>query len=55
MRTLYHFPLQPQSRKLRLLLKEKHLDCDLVLERPWERRTEFLRAFIGQLRSEIAP
>ena len=25
MRTLYHFPLQPQSRKLRLLLKEKHL------------------------------
>ena len=43
MRTLYHFPLQPQSRKLRLLLKEKHLDCDLVLERPWERREAFLR------------
>ena len=41
MRTLYHFPLQPQSRKLRLLLKEKHLDCDLVLERPWERREAF--------------
>ena len=43
MRTLYHFPLQPQSRKLRLLLKEKHLDCDLVVERPWERREAFLR------------
>jgi glutathione S-transferase len=43
MRTLYHFPLQPQSRKLRLLLKEKHLDCDLVVERPWERREGFLR------------
>ena len=43
MRTLYHFPLQPQSRKLRLLLKEKHLDCDLVMEQPWERREAFLR------------
>ncbi|MBL9034562.1 MAG: glutathione S-transferase family protein [Rhodospirillaceae bacterium] len=42
MRTLYHFPLQPQSRKVRLLLKEKHLDCDLVVERPWERREAFL-------------
>lgn len=43
MRTLHHFPLQPQSRKLRLLLREKHLECDLVTERPWERREAFLR------------
>jgi glutathione S-transferase len=42
MRTLYHFPLQPQSRKLRLLIREKLLECDLVVERPWERREAFL-------------
>ncbi len=43
MRTLHHFPLQPQSRKVRLLLREKLLECDLIVERPWERREEFLR------------
>lgn len=42
MRTLFHFPLQPQSRKIRLLLKEKQLECDFVAERPWDRRGDFL-------------
>lgn len=42
MRTLYHFPLSPFSRKVRLCLKEKGLDFDLVLENYWERRPELL-------------
>ncbi len=42
MRTLFHFPLQPQSRKIRLLLKERQLECECVIERPWDRRSDFL-------------
>ncbi|TXH37483.1 MAG: glutathione S-transferase family protein [Rhodospirillaceae bacterium] len=42
MRRLFHFPLQPQSRKIRLLLKEKQLECEAIAERPWDRREEFL-------------
>jgi glutathione S-transferase len=41
MRTLYHFPLSPFARKIRLALAEKKLDFALVLEKPWERRPEF--------------
>lgn len=43
MRSLLHFPLHPQCRKIRLLIKEKQLDCDFLTERPWERREEFLK------------
>ncbi len=43
MRRLHHFALQPVSRKLRLLLKEKQLDFELVDERPGDRREELLR------------
>jgi glutathione S-transferase len=39
---LIHFPLDPASRKVRILLKEKGLAFDLREERPWERREEFL-------------
>ncbi|APR98313.1 glutathione S-transferase family protein [Wolbachia endosymbiont of Folsomia candida] len=39
---LYHFPLCPFSRKVRALLKEKKLNCDLVYENPWEKRDEFM-------------
>lgn len=39
---LYQFPLCPFSRKVRLLLGEKSIGYDLVRERPWERRDEFL-------------
>lgn len=42
MRTLYHFPLSPFSRKVRLLLAEKGLEFDLVIENFWERRRSFL-------------
>jgi glutathione S-transferase len=39
---LYQFPLCPFSRKVRLLLAEKGVTCELVRESPWERRDEFL-------------
>jgi glutathione S-transferase len=42
MRLLYHFPLDAASRKIRLMLAEKGLACELREERPWERREEFL-------------
>jgi glutathione S-transferase len=42
MRILIHNPLQPQSRKIRLMLKEKRLEADLQAEKPWERREAFL-------------
>src|ERR1700757_4314238 len=43
MRTLFHLPLCPFSRKVRVVLKEKNLDFDLKQERVWERRPEFLQ------------
>ena len=43
MRRLHHFALQPASRKIRLLLKEKRLDFELAEERPGEWRDELLR------------
>lgn len=42
MRSLYHFPLSPFSRKIRIVLKEKNLDFKLITENFWERRREFL-------------
>jgi glutathione S-transferase len=42
MRRLFHHPLQPQSRAIRLQLAEKRLEAELVAERPWERREQFL-------------
>lgn len=42
MRTLFHFWLHPFSRKVRVVLAEKNLSFDLVVEKVWERRTEFL-------------
>lgn len=42
MRTLYHLPLSPFSRKVRLVLAEKRLPFELRLEKVWERRSEFL-------------
>lgn len=43
MRTLYHFPLCPFSRKVRFILAEKKLDFEMELERFWERRPEFMQ------------
>ncbi len=42
MRALYHLWLDPASRKVRLVLGEKGLDCALTIEKVWERRPEFL-------------
>ena len=42
MRILYHLPLSPYSRKVRIALREKALDFELREERVWERRPEFL-------------
>lgn len=42
MRVLYHYWLSPACRKLRLLLREKTLEFELRLERPWDRRDDFL-------------
>ena len=42
MRSLHHFSLQPQSRRVRIHLREKKLDFDAVAEKPWERREGLL-------------
>lgn len=43
MRLLYHLPLSPFSRKVRLVLAEKRLPFELVLEKTWERRPDYLQ------------
>ena len=40
---LYHYPLSPFCRKVRLVLAEKKIEVDLVEERYWEQSSEFLR------------
>jgi glutathione S-transferase len=40
---LYHFPLSPFCRKVRLTLAEKKLEVELVEERYWEPSPDFLR------------
>ncbi|CUW46479.1 glutathione S-transferase family protein [Novacetimonas hansenii] len=42
MRILYHLPLSPYSRKVRLALGEKRLPFELKVERVWERRPDYL-------------
>lgn len=42
MRSLHHFSLQPQSRRVRIQLREKKLDFDPVAEKPWDRREGLL-------------
>ena len=42
MRILYHHPLSPYCRKVRLVLAEKRLPFELRLERAWERRPDYL-------------
>lgn len=39
---LYHFPLCPFSRKVRLFVDEKNIQIDLANENFWDRRPEFL-------------
>jgi glutathione S-transferase len=40
---VYHYPLCPFSRKLRVVLKEKGIECELFQESFWLRRKEFLK------------
>lgn len=40
---LYHAPLSPFCRKIRLTLAEKRIEVELVDEKYWERSTDFLR------------
>ena len=42
MLTLFHHPLCPHSRFVRLALGEYRLDVRLIEERTWERRADFL-------------
>jgi len=42
MRLLYHLPLSPFSRKVRLVLAEKRLPFELEIEKVWQRRPEYL-------------
>lgn len=43
MHRLYHYPLSPFSRKVRLVLAEKKIEVELAEERYWEKTPEFLR------------
>ncbi|WP_101066894.1 FtsZ-binding protein FzlA [Roseovarius salinarum] len=43
MAKLYHVPLSPFCRKVRLSLAEKKIECELVEERYWEKHPDFLR------------
>jgi len=43
MNRLFHFPLSPFCRKVRLSLAEKKIEVELVEERYWEKTSEFLR------------
>lgn len=42
MRVLHHLPLSPFSRKVRLVLAEKKLRFELLIEKVWERRPAYL-------------
>ncbi len=42
MRLLYHLPLSPYARKVRLALAEKRLGFELRVEKPWDRRPAYL-------------
>ncbi|GKY86620.1 FtsZ-binding protein FzlA [Sinisalibacter aestuarii] len=43
MNRLFHFPLSPFCRKVRLSLAEKKIEVELIEERYWEKSAEFLR------------
>ena len=43
MAKLFHLPLSPFCRKVRLSLAEKRIECELVEERFWEQDADFLR------------
>jgi len=42
MKKLYHFSLSPFCRKVRLVLGEKRIEVELIEERFWDKRLQFL-------------
>ncbi len=42
MHRLYHVPLSPFCRKVRLVLAEKKIEVELIEERYWEKRKDFM-------------
>ena len=42
MATLYHHPLSPFCRKVRIFAAEKSIPVSLEIEAPWARRPEFV-------------
>ncbi|MFQ5439239.1 MAG: glutathione S-transferase family protein [Paracoccaceae bacterium] len=47
MHRLYHAPLSPFCRKVRLVLAEKKIEVELVEERYWEKRKDFMEMSPG--------
>ncbi|MAP95039.1 MAG: glutathione S-transferase [Ponticaulis sp.] len=45
MRKLFHWPLDPASRLVRLVLAEKQLEVELVISPPWKPAEEVTRLF----------
>ena len=43
MKKLYHFSLSPFCRKIRLILGEKKIDVELIEEKFWEKRVQFIK------------
>ncbi len=43
MRELYHLWLSPACRQVRIMLAEKQLEFELIIEKEWERRESFLK------------
>jgi len=43
MRRLYHLPLSPYCRKIRLVLAEKKIEVELIEEKVWAQNLDFLR------------
>jgi glutathione S-transferase len=54
---LYHYPLSPFCRKVRLTLAEKRIEVDLVIEPYWQKGADFVRrnpaAQVPILRTEL--
>lgn len=42
MRTLFHHTLSPTARLVRVMMAEKGIPFEAVVEKPWERREDFL-------------
>ena len=43
MKKLYHFSLSPFCRKIRLIIGEKKLNVELIEEKFWEKRVQFIK------------